>query len=195
MQVPVRKYLFIRWALSLALASTAAGQSRMSGVYVGHGRDFAEMLQLTQTNNGQISGVLSSVELKEQGNIQSQQTPVTGSVDAGQVTLKLGSFIFANTLAGTFNGNTVRLQITDSKGNVTSLYLCAAAPTNSNAMQTACKPRTKASDSPLTSRARRNNSGRRLRKLKNGLRTRSCRSGACHESRMLTTGSNARCSP
>jgi hypothetical protein len=84
---------------------------------------FAEMLQLTQTTNGQISGVFTSIELKEQGNIDSHQTAVSGAIDTGQLTLKFGSFIFANTLAGTFNGNTIRLQITDSKGNVTSPVL------------------------------------------------------------------------
>jgi len=123
MQDPARKYLFIRLALVLAFAATAAGQSRMSGAYVGHGTGFAEMLQLTQTSNGQISGVFTSVELKEEGEIKAQQTTVSGSVDAGQVTLKFGSFIFTNTVAGTFNGNSIRLQITDSKGNVTSPVL------------------------------------------------------------------------
>jgi hypothetical protein len=117
------KWLCIGLALILGFPSVATGQSRMSGVYVGHGTGFAEMLQLTQTSNGQISGVFTSVELKEQGEIKAEQTTVSGSVDAGQVTLKFGSFIFANTIAGTFNGNSIRLQITDSKGNVSSPVL------------------------------------------------------------------------
>jgi hypothetical protein len=123
MQDSVSKYLFISLALILVFPSTASSQSRMSGIYVAHGTSFAEMLQLTQTNNGQISGVFTSVELKEPGEIKAEQTTVSGSVDAGQVTLKFGSFIFANTVAGTFNGNSIRLQITDSKGNVSSPVL------------------------------------------------------------------------
>lgn len=117
-----KKCLFVGWALTLVFffPSNASSQSRMSGVYVGHGTGFAEMLQLTQTGNGQISGVFTSIELKEKGEINSRQTTVTGAVDAGQLTLKFGSFIFANTLAGTFNGNTIRFQIADSSGNVTS---------------------------------------------------------------------------
>jgi hypothetical protein len=123
MQDLVRKCLFISSAFILFFPSTVSSQSRISGVYVGHGTDFAEMLQLTQTDNGQISGVFTSIELKEQGNIDSHQTTVSGAIDTGQLTLKFGSFIFANTLAGTFNGNTIRFQITDSKGNVTSPVL------------------------------------------------------------------------
>jgi len=123
MQDLVRKCLFICLALILVFSLTVSSQSRISGVYVGHGTGFAEMLQLTQTNNGQISGVFTSIELKEQGNIDPHQTTVIGAIDTGHLTLKLGSFIFANTLAGTFNGNTIRLQITDSKGNVTSPVL------------------------------------------------------------------------
>lgn len=122
MQDLVRKCLFISLAFILFFPSTVSSQSRISGVYVGHGTGFAEMLQLTQTNNGQISGVFTSIELKE-GNIDSHQTTVSGVIDTGQLTLKFGSFIFANTLAGTFNGNTIRLQITDSRGNVTSPVL------------------------------------------------------------------------
>src|SRR5580765_4409486 len=123
MQDSVSKYPFIAVALILAIPAVATGQSRISGVDVGDGTGFAEMLQLTQTSNGQVSGVFTSVELKEQGEIKAEQTTVSGSVDAGQVTLTFGSFIFANTLAGTFNGNSIRLQITDSKGNVTSPVL------------------------------------------------------------------------
>lgn len=123
MQDLASKWLCIGLALILGFPSVATGQSRMSGVYVGHGTGFAEMLQLTQTGNGKISGVFTSVELKEQGEIKAEQTTVSGSVDAGQVTLKFGSFIFANTVAGTFNGNSIRLQITDSKGNVSSPVL------------------------------------------------------------------------
>jgi hypothetical protein len=59
--------------------SSFAGESRISGVYVGHGANFAEMLQLTQTANGQISGVFTSVELDSVGAISSSQTNVSGS--------------------------------------------------------------------------------------------------------------------
>lgn len=81
------------------------------------------MLQLTQTDNGQISGVLSHVELKQDGHVSSEQTPVNGTADAGQLTLKVStilSFISGKSLAGTISGNAIQLQAVDSKGNVSS---------------------------------------------------------------------------
>jgi hypothetical protein len=104
----------------LSLPATICHASRISGTYVGHGPHFAEMLQLTQTDNGQISGVLSSVEVQPEGNISSDQRPLTGSVDSDQLTLNIGSFLARTNLAGTVNGTTIRLQMADSKGNITS---------------------------------------------------------------------------
>jgi len=81
------------------------------------------MLQVTQTDNGQISGVLSHVELKQDGRVSSEQTPVNGTADAGQLTLKFPtvlSFISGKSIAGTITGDTIHLQIMDSNGNVSS---------------------------------------------------------------------------
>ena len=53
-----------------------------SRTYVGHGANFTEMLQLTQTNNGRMSGVISSITLKDDGTVKYEQAQVTGAVDA-----------------------------------------------------------------------------------------------------------------
>jgi hypothetical protein len=71
--------------------SATCSASRISGTYVAHGPNFAEMLQLTQTDNGQLSGVVTSVQLKAEGNISSDQTPVTGAIDADQLMLSVRS--------------------------------------------------------------------------------------------------------
>ena len=110
-------------SLLLVGASTAYNASQVSGTYVAHAPAVAEMLQLTQTDNGQISGVLSQVELKQDGNVSSEQTAVNGTADAGRITLKFPtilSFIPGKSLAGTISGNTIHLQIADSSGNVSS---------------------------------------------------------------------------
>jgi hypothetical protein len=75
----------------ILLVPTICSASRISGTYVAHGADFAEMLQLAQTDNGQLSGVFTSVQLKPEGNITSDQTPVTGVIDADQLTLSVRS--------------------------------------------------------------------------------------------------------
>jgi len=109
--------------VSILLVSTASNASQVSGTYVAHASAFAEMLQLTQTSDGQISGVLSHVELKSDGSVSSEQSPVNGTADAGQLTLKFPgvlSFISGKSLAGTTSGNAIHLQIVDSNGNVSS---------------------------------------------------------------------------
>jgi hypothetical protein len=110
-------------AIAMALVSTACNASHVSGTYVAHASSFAEMLQLTQGADGQISGVLSHVELKSDGSVRSEQSPVNGTADAGQLTLKFPSvlsFIAGKSLAGSISANAIHLQIVDSRGNVSS---------------------------------------------------------------------------
>ena len=112
--------LVLVWIL---LVGTACHASRISGTYVAHATTFAEMLQLTQTTDGQLSGVLSHVELNQDGNVSSEQTPVNGTADSDQLTLKFPtvlSFISGKSLSGTINESTIHLQIVDSNGNVSS---------------------------------------------------------------------------
>jgi hypothetical protein len=110
-------------AASLLLAGTACSASQISGTYVAHVSDVAEMLQLTQTPDGQINGVLNHAELKDDGRVSSQQASFSGSAAAGQITLKfpiLSFFLSGQSLSGTVSGNTIRLQIVDSNGNVST---------------------------------------------------------------------------
>jgi hypothetical protein len=109
--------------VSILLLGTACNASQVSGTYVAHASTFAEMLQVTQTSNGQINGVFTHAELKEDGSVSSQQADFGGSTDAGQIMLKfpiLSFFMSGKSLAGTINGNAIHLQIVDSNGNVSS---------------------------------------------------------------------------
>jgi hypothetical protein len=105
----------------ILFAGTACNASWTSGTYVAHAPTYAEMLQLTETNNGQLSGVLSHVELRQDGSVSSEQTPVDGTVDSHQLTIKFPtilSFITGKSLSGTINGNTIHLQTVDSSGSL-----------------------------------------------------------------------------
>src|SRR5579872_6971670 len=118
------------WVTFLNL-TTACSATGITGTYVAHASSFTEMLQLTQTSGGQISGVLSSATLKQDGSIRSEQTPVNGTADAHQLTLNTRSiltFISGNSLAGTFSGSTIRLQLLDSKGNLSSEAFIRSSP-------------------------------------------------------------------
>jgi hypothetical protein len=114
----------------LVLAACSAG--RIGGTYVSHGPNSAEMLQLTETGNGQISGVFDLVELQPEGNITSRKASVSGVSDGEELTLNtrsgLLSLLDGTNVAGTIKGGTIRLQIVDSKGNVTSDLFDRGAP-------------------------------------------------------------------
>jgi hypothetical protein len=109
--------------LLLLSLGTACNASQVSGTYVAHAPTFAEMLQLTQTHDGQVNGVFTHVELKDDGSVSSQQADFSGTTDAGQITLKfpiLSLFMSGRSLAGTVSGSSIHLQIVDSNGNVST---------------------------------------------------------------------------
>jgi hypothetical protein len=108
-------------AIAMALVSTACNASHVSGTYVAHSSTFAEMLQVAQTSNGQVNGVFTHAERKQDGTVTSQQADFTGTSDAGQIVLKfpiLSIFMSGKSLAGTVSSNAIRLQIVDSNSNV-----------------------------------------------------------------------------
>jgi hypothetical protein len=117
--------------VSMVVVATACNASRISGTYVAHAPTFAEMLQLTETDNGQFSGVLSHIELKQDGSVSSEQTPLNGTADSGQIILKFPailSFISGKSLSGITSASTIQLQIVDSKGNVSSEEFVRSTP-------------------------------------------------------------------
>ena len=117
------------------LIAPLACASRISGTYVAHGRNFAEQLQLTETNNGQVTGALSMICLKHDGSVKSEQYPMSGTVDGGQLNLnaKLGngllSLLPGATFAGTVSGNTIRLQVIDGGSVNTDVFTRATVAT------------------------------------------------------------------
>jgi hypothetical protein len=140
----MKRNLGVLLLVSTVLTGNVCTASQVSGTYVAHATTFAEMLQLTQTSDGQISGVLSHVELKQNGRINSEQTPLNGTADAGQLTLRFPtilSFISGKSLAGTIRGSTIRLQMVDSNGNVFSEALERSSPSQFKAYADEMKSR------------------------------------------------------
>jgi hypothetical protein len=135
------------WASFFLILSPAFGASRITGTYVCHGPRFAEMLQLTAAKDGGVNGVLSSVEIKQDGEVTSQQVPITGTVDGEQLTLSgksLLSSLFGASLAGTITGDTIRLQTLDSKGNVSFTSFVRSTPAQFKAYADELKSRVEA---------------------------------------------------
>ena len=82
-------------------------------------------------DNGQLSGVLSLVELNQDGNVSSEQTPVNSTADSDQLTLKFPailSFISVRSLSGTINESTIHLRSWTPKGNVSSEEFVRSTP-------------------------------------------------------------------
>jgi len=77
------------------------------------------MLQLTQADGGQITGVLSSIELSASGKLNSDNAPITGGTfDGEQLTLILHPSLFGTNISGTKKGNTIRFETVGSNGVV-----------------------------------------------------------------------------
>lgn len=130
------------------LATTARATSRISGTYVAHAANFVEMLQLTQTDNGQLTGVLSSIMLNADGTTKSEQLPITGTVDSGQLTITarsglLSSIFGAATLSGAVNGGVIHLQIRDSHGNLSSEIFARSTPEEFKPIRITSSPKAK----------------------------------------------------
>ena len=83
-----------------------------------HNATYAGMLQLTQTENGRLTGVVSEVTLKPDGKITAEQGPLSLVIDSGQLTLSLRLGLFESNVAGTVSGNTIHLQGVGEKGDV-----------------------------------------------------------------------------
>jgi hypothetical protein len=97
--------------VSLAFADLASAENRISGTYVSHGGNFTEMLQLTQTENGHLVGVMTSVTLSAEGSVTSKNGQLTGATDAGQITLLCHYGLLDDVnLAGTVNWTKSEIQ-------------------------------------------------------------------------------------
>lgn len=105
--------------------------SRVSGAYIARDPNGASMLQLTQTASGQITGVFDYVALDSTGKISTDEAPITsGVLDGRQLTLTLNGSIlgFGRNIAGTMEGNTIRLQIVGSQGDVSTFVFTRGLP-------------------------------------------------------------------
>jgi hypothetical protein len=87
------------------------------------------MLQVTQTGNAELTGVLSYLELSGDGRLTSEMIPVTGgAIDRDQVTLVLRGGLFGKNLAGKIKWNRIELQAVGSKGEVLAFAFERSSP-------------------------------------------------------------------
>jgi hypothetical protein len=121
---------------SILVANIACRSARISGTYVANGNNFVSSLSLTQAEGGQITGVLNVIQLSADGKIGSADTPVTsGTLDGKQLTLTLNPGLLGlhpgslgKNIAGTIEGDTIRIQTVGSNGGILSEEFQRSSP-------------------------------------------------------------------
>ena len=85
----------------------------ISGTYTECVEKLGEMLQITQTSTGQITGVLSRVMVDEKYKVSNTRSPITaGQIDKDQLTLVVGDTY----IGGTVDGDTITFQTVAPNG-------------------------------------------------------------------------------
>jgi hypothetical protein len=105
------------WLILLTLMA-ACGTRSLSGTYIARGSDSAEMLQLTETSDGRITGVASVVSLGADGKINSGQGPIQGVTDGNQITLTARCFLFETNVSGVFRHGDITFQTVGANGDI-----------------------------------------------------------------------------
>lgn len=109
---------------SILVPDSACAASRIGGIYIDHAERYVSMLQLTESGNGQISGVLSTINLQSDGSIDPDNLSITsGAIDGNQLTLHFSasaSALLGGNMGGTVDGNVIRLQSIGKDGTVQS---------------------------------------------------------------------------
>lgn len=111
----------------LAAALTACGDDNVSGTYVAKSFGSVAMLELVQTDDGKISGKLTTVSAAK-GRVRDGNASVSGVVNDAAISLTiqptigpLSLSIVTTTMAGTANSDTLRLNTDASNGRVQTI--------------------------------------------------------------------------
>jgi len=119
--------------LASILLATCALASGKPGVYVNHGADFAQKLELTYTKHGPIKVLFVAVRITPDGNLSSDQASTIGTLKDDRLVLRgnaaLARFFGAGPIAGQKDKSAIRVQVVDDRGSVST-----AAFTGSTAM-------------------------------------------------------------
>ena len=100
-------------AVVLAVTSGCSAHSA-SGAYLNRGQSFAELLQITAKADGSLEGTLTHAELKADGTLSQDNSPLAGVVDGHSITLVLKAplpFLPSSNLSGTLDSGAITLTL------------------------------------------------------------------------------------
>lgn len=106
--------------LAMVILVACSANNSITGVYLGKMRDSMILVQLIATPDGKISGRGEIVSVLTSGEIRNASFPLTGSVDEGQIILKVDLLLgIGKTIGGTFDENTLHLISENSSFDLT----------------------------------------------------------------------------
>jgi hypothetical protein len=106
------KTQWIMACIATVVFATGCSAHGASGTYIARGQGFVETLQITQAQDGQLLGSLSTTTLKPNGLITRDSTSITGVTDGNALTLVAKSLIPlipSLNLPGTIEGGVVTI--------------------------------------------------------------------------------------
>jgi hypothetical protein len=111
------KIYWVAACVVAAVITTDCSAHGASGTYIARGQGFVEMLQITQSQDGQLLGSMASTMLKHNGSLTQNSTNISGVVDGHALTLVAKSpfpLIPDVNMPGTINSGVIT--ITNSNG-------------------------------------------------------------------------------
>lgn len=138
----------IRWGVWGTLLLLAGCSHPISGTYVANGPQFSELLQITQSSDGQLLGTISHTAIKSDGSLEQFTLNISGVTDGHAITLVAKAnepFATPTNMSGAVNGGGISLtqpggierfnkaSVADYQNNVRALNTQAVATQQRNA--------------------------------------------------------------
>lgn len=120
--------------MSIVMLLAACFDRSISGSYVVKDSSSAELLQLTQAQDGKIVGTLQHIALKTGGGIETSMANVSGVVDGESLTLtvSLAGLPISRNLSGTVTASALELNLVGSAGAVASAHFARGSVADFN---------------------------------------------------------------
>ncbi|AZD98618.1 hypothetical protein [Pseudomonas chlororaphis] len=120
--------------MSIVISLSACFDRSISGSYVAKDSSSAELLQLTQAQDGKIVGTLQHIALKSSGGIETTKANVSGVADGESLTLSVSwvGLPISRNLSGTVTASALELNLAGSAGTVVSAHFARGSVADFN---------------------------------------------------------------
>lgn len=121
--------------ISIVISLAACFDRSISGSYVVKGSSSADLLQLTQAQDGKIVGTLQRIALKSGGGIETTMANVGGVVDGESLVLTVSQagLPISQNFSGTVTASTLELNMIGSAGAITGAHFVRGSVADFNA--------------------------------------------------------------